>query len=87
MVSFDEKIKKIWEKDFVRDATAISGVTLLEYVTENVILSNIKDGYRSLARVLVNVGSNAASYYLGKSYSASGSKEEKNKEQDNKNGK
>jgi len=67
MTKVEDKIKEIWNKEPVKDATIITGVTIAEQVTENILLRNVKPEYHTLTKTILNAGSNAVSYFLGKS--------------------
>lgn len=67
MNKIEDKIKKMWEKESVRDATIITGVTVVEQLTENVLLRRVEPKYHRWTRAIINAGSNTLSYFLGKS--------------------
>lgn len=67
MTKIEDTIKDIWNKEAVRDATIITGVTVIEQVTENVLLRQVQPKYHKWARTIINAGSNTLSYFLGKS--------------------
>lgn len=67
MTKIEDTIKEIWNKEPVRDATIITGVTVVEQVTENVLLRQVQPKYHKWARAIINAGSNTLSYFLGKS--------------------
>lgn len=67
MTKIEDKVKEIWDKEPVRDATIIAGVTAIEQVTENVLMRKVDPKYHQWTRAIVNAGSNTLSYFLGKS--------------------
>jgi len=67
MKKIEEIAKEIWDNETIRDVIIIAGVTGVEYVTENIIFRQIAPKYHPLARAVADIGSNGASYLLGKS--------------------
>jgi hypothetical protein len=67
MKKIEDLVKEFWSNETIRDAIIISGVTGVEYVAENIITRQISPKYHNLVRAIADLGSNGASYYIGKS--------------------
>jgi hypothetical protein len=67
MKKIEDTLKEMWDNETVKDLAIISGVTIVEYVAENVLFRQISSKYHNFARAITDVGSNTVSYYAGKS--------------------
>lgn len=66
MAKLEDKIKEFVDDDLTKDSLKISGVSLAEYAADVIISKQFSGKYAMVARGFLTLGSNAASYYLGK---------------------